>query len=134
MPVRNVPVAEVGPLARDVMLRSPDTVPAGMTVAAARGLLESPRLRMLLVADGDRLIGAIARERLAAEPAGDIALGRLADPHSPRVGPDETVAHVLEVLDDAGTERLPVVDEDDRLLGLVCFNRSKRHFCLDAAP
>ena len=134
MPVRNVPVAEVGPLARDVMLKSPDTVPAGMTVAAARDLLESPRLRMLLVADGDRLIGAIARERLAVEPDGEIALGRLADPDSPRVGPDETVAHVLEVLEIAGTERLPVVDERDRLLGLICFNRAKRHFCVDAAP
>jgi CBS domain-containing protein len=132
MPTRNVSLAEVGPLARDVMLRSPDTVPADMTVAAARGMLESPRLRMLLVAEGDRLIGAISRERLAAEPDGDITLGRLADPDSPRVSPDETVAHVLEVLEDAGAERLPVVDQEERLLGLVCFNRGKRHFCLDA--
>ena len=132
MPTRNVPLAEVGPLARDVMLSSPDTVPADMTVAAARALLESPRLRMLLVAEGDRLIGAISRERLAAEPDGDITLGRLADPDSPRVGSDETVTRVLEALEDAGTERLPVVDGGDRLLGLVCFNRSKRHFCLDA--
>ena len=132
MPVRNVPVAEVGPLARDVMLRSPDTVPADMTVGAARGLLESPRLRMLLVAEGDRLIGAVARERLETEADGELTLGRLADPDTPRVRPDETVEYVLGLLEAADTERLPVVDDDDRLLGLVCFNRGKHHFCLDA--
>ena len=134
MAVRNVPVAEVGPLARDVMLRSPDTVPGDMTVAEARRLLESPRLRLLLVAAGDRLIGAVSRERLAAEADGDMTLSALADRDTQRVGEQETVARVLEVLAAADTERLPVVDEHGRLVGLVCFNRSKRHFCLDAAP
>lgn len=132
MPVRNIPLAEVGPLARDVMLRSPDTVPADMTVAAARHRLESPRLRMLLVAEGERLIGAVSRERLAGERDDDLALAQLADPNSPRVGPLETVPRVLELLERADTERLPVVDEDDHLLGLVCFNRRKRQFCVDA--
>lgn len=133
MPVRNVSVAEVGPLARDVMLRSPDTVAADMTVAAARPLLESPRLRMLLVTEGDRLVGAVSRERLAAESDGALTLDRLADPGSPRVAPHETVPRVLSLLEAADTERLPVVD-DDRLVGLICFNRDKRHFCLDSAP
>src|SRR3712207_5424075 len=116
------------------MLRSPDTAPAEMTVAAARGPLESPRLRMLLVAEGDRLVGAIGRERLEAEADGSITLGRLADAGTARVGPDETVEHVLEVMEAADAERLPVVDDEDRLLGLVCFNRGKRHFCLNAVP
>ncbi len=133
MPVRNVPVAEVGPLASDVMLSAPDTVSGDMTVAAARRLLENPRLRMLLVTEGERLIGAISRERLAAHSDGDLALGRLADPDWPRVGPLETVPEVLELLETADIERLPVVDSDDRLLGLICFNRRKRHFCIDAA-
>ncbi len=134
MPARNIPLADVGPLARDVMLTSPATVAADMSVLVARRLLESPRLRMLLVADGDRLVGAISRERLAAEGDGDMTLGRLADPDSPRVGPQETVPRVLELLAAADSERLPVVDDGGRLLGLICFNRRKRHFCIDAAP
>ncbi len=133
MPVRNVPVAEVGPRARDVMLKSPDTVPGDMTVAAARRFLDNPRLRMLLVADDGRLIGAVSRDRLASESDGDVTLAGLADPAIPRIGPHETVDRVLELLDSAGSERLPVVD-DDRLLGLICWNRRKRHFCIDAAP
>ncbi len=133
MPVRNVPVAESGPLAGDVMLKSPDTVPSDMTVAAARRLLENPRLRMLLIADDDRLLGVVSRERLAAESDGDLTLARLADSAIARIGPHETVDRVLELLDTAGSERLPVVDDDDRLLGLICFNRRKRHFCIDAA-
>lgn len=133
MPVRNVPVTEVGPFARDVMLSSPETVTGDMTVAEARHLLDNPRLRMLLVADADRFAGAIARERLEGEPDGDLTLERLADHQSPRVRPQETVPRVLELLETADTERLPVVDDDDRLLGLICFNRRKLHFCVDAA-
>ncbi len=115
------------------MLRSPDTVPGDMTVAAARRFLDNPRLRMLLVADDGRLIGAVSRDRLASESDGDVNLAGLADPAIARIGPHETVDRVLELLDSAGTERLPVVD-DDRLLGLICWNRRKRHFCIDAAP
>lgn len=133
MPVRNVPLADAGALVRDVMLTAPDTVPATMTVQEARPRLDSPRLRMLLVSDGDRLLGAITRERLAAEPDGDLTLSRLADPHSVRIGPDEDVAQALRMLEAQDTERLPVVGEGDRLLGLVCFNRRKRHFCVDAS-
>ncbi len=132
MPVRNVPVGEVGPLVRDVMLTEPDTVPATMTVREARLLLGSPRMRMLLVADGDRLLGAITRERLEAESDGDLALSRLADPRSPRIGPEEDVEQALRMLEAGDTERLAVVGGGDRLLGLVCFNRRKRHFCVDA--
>lgn len=134
MPVRNVPVDEVGPLARDVMLSTPDTVPADMTVAEARLLLHNPRLRLLLVAEGDRFAGAISRERLAGESDGGLTLDRLADTQAPRVRPDETVPHVLDLLEANKSERLAVVDDEDRLLGLVCFNSRKRHFCMDAAP
>ena len=132
MPVRNIPLAEVGPLVRDVMLTAPETVPAAMTVSEARLLLESPRLRMLLVADGERLLGVITRERLEAERDGNVTLSRLADPASARIGPDEEVAQALRLLDAEDAERLPVVGENDRLLGLVCFNQRKRHFCVDA--
>ncbi|CAA9466879.1 MAG: hypothetical protein AVDCRST_MAG38-949 [uncultured Solirubrobacteraceae bacterium] len=134
MPVRNVPVEEVGPRAGDVMLRSPDTVPGDMSVGSARHLLENPRLRMLLVAGGGRLIGAVTRERLETEPDGELTLASIADRQAPRVTPDEPVPSVLAMLEAAGSDRLPVVDDDDRLLGLICFNRSKRHFCIDAAP
>ncbi len=105
----HVPVAEVGPFARDVMLRSPDTVLGDMTVAAAWRLLDNPRLRMLLVADDGRLMGVVSRERLAGELDGELTLDRLADAQSPRVRPDETVARVLDLLETADTERLPVV-------------------------
>lgn len=132
MPVRNLPISDVGPHARDVMLTSPDTVAAETTVADARGLLDNPRLRMLLVADGDHLVGAVSRERLEGESDGSLPLARLADPKSMRVGPDEPVDGVIERMERAETERLPVVDRDCRLLGLICFNRRKRHFCVDA--
>ncbi len=36
------------------------------------------------------------------------------------------------MLEAGDTERLPVVADGNRLVGLVCFNSRKRHFCVDA--
>lgn len=132
MPVRNVPTASAGPRVRDAMLRSPDALAPTVTVEEARALLESPRLRLLLVADGDDYRGAVPRETLAEAPDGATTLGELASSHHRAVGPDEPLERALALLDEEEAERLPVVGEDGRLVGLVCFNRQKGHFCVDA--
>lgn len=131
MPVRNVPTASAGPLVRDAMLRAPDTLAPGVTVAQARPLLESPRLRLLLVADGDDFRGAIPREALTDELDGATTLGKLAGIHGSTIAPEERLERALALLDADGSERLPVVSDDGRLVGLVCFNRQKGHFCVD---
>jgi CBS domain-containing protein len=132
MTVRNVPIASAGPLVRDAMLRAPDTLPPTVTVQEARPLLESPRMRLLLVADGEGYAGAVSREALGNERDGSTTLGELASSHRTTVGPDEPLERALELLDREGSERLPVVADDGRLIGLVCFNRQKSHFCVDA--
>lgn len=131
MAARNVPVASAGPRVSDAMLRSPDTLAPSTTVGDARPLLESPKLRMLLVAEGDDFHGAVTRERLEHEPDGDRTLGELVG-GSATLRPDDELEWALTLLEELATERLPVVAEDGRLVGLVCFNRQKRHFCVDA--
>jgi len=132
MPTRNVPVAQAGSRVEDVMLRAPRTLSPTTTVAEARRAFENPRERLLLVARGETFLGAIDREALTEGIPGDATLeGLLRD--GPRVTTDDSVAHALALLDADGGERLPVVEPDGRLVGLVCFNRRQGHFCVDAA-
>lgn len=129
--VRNVPLAAAGPRVRDVMLAAPDTLPPATTVAEARPALASPRLRLVLVADGEAFIGAVTPDRLAGQTDLGVTLGELATAPVSTVSPDDEVSRALALLEAAGTDRLPVVSDDGRLVGLVCFNRRRGHFCVD---
>lgn len=132
MTVRNVPTALAGPLVADAMLRAPDTLSPTVTVGDARPRLESPRLRLLLVAEGDEFRGAVTRERLEAELDSTRTLGELVETGPTTVAPDDPLERALSLLAERDSERLPVVADDGRLVGLVCFNRQKGHFCVDA--
>jgi CBS domain-containing protein len=131
MPTRNVPVAEAGPLVADVMLRAPRTVSARTTVSQARQALANPRERMLLVTRDGRFAGAVPRERVTDDLDAALTLDALLDAAAPRVTPADAASRALELLEAEQSERLPVVEPDGRLVGLVCFNRSRGHFCVD---
>lgn len=121
----NIRVAEAGPLVRDVMLAAPDTMPPTATVADARERFESPRHKLLLVADGSRYVGAITRESI--EGADDGApLGSVAYAEVPTLAPDDPAERTLEL----DRSRTPVVDAGGDLVGLVCFNRSGQTYCV----
>jgi CBS domain-containing protein len=130
MPTRNIPLADAGPCAADVMLREPRAVAPETTVAEARETFENPKVRLLLVADGERYLGAVTRDHVGDEVAGDATLDGLAA-EGALVRPDEPVARAVELLDADGSDRLPVVSGDGTLVGLICFNRRHGHFCVD---
>jgi CBS domain-containing protein len=132
MGTRNVPIAEAGPTVGDVMLRDPRAVVPETTVAEARATFENPRVRLLLVARDERFLGAVTREHVGPEVGDEVTLGELAGADAPLVRPAEPVGRAIELLEAKGTDRLPVVEEDGTLLGLVCFNSRHGHFCIDA--
>jgi CBS domain-containing protein len=129
MATRNIPMADAGPSAADVMLRDPRAVPPSTTVAEARETFENPRVRLLLVADGDRFLGAVTREHVDGVDGAATLEGLVAD--AALVRPEDPVDRVVELLETDGGDRLPVVDGDGTLIGLVCFNRRHGHFCVD---
>jgi CBS domain-containing protein len=112
------------------MLREPRAVAPETTVAEARETFENPKVRLLLVADGERYLGAVTRDHVGDEVAGDATLDGLAA-EGALVRPDEPVARAVELLDADGSDRLPVVSGDGTLVGLICFNRRHGHFCVD---
>jgi CBS domain-containing protein len=132
MPTRNVPLAEAGPRVEDVMLREPRAVAPETTVAEARRTFENPRVRLLLVCRGDAFVGAVTRDVVGPEIDGDTTLERLAGGDGALARPDDPVSRAVELLDAEQAERLPVVASDGTLVGLVCFNRTHGHFCVDA--
>lgn len=134
MSVRNIPLASAGPRVSDVMLRDARTVPATTTLAEVTAQLENPKVRMLLVAEGDAYVGAIPLDDLPAGTSPGTPVGQLVDASAPRVRPDAAVGDALALLAGSRSDRLPVVSGDGRLLGLVCFNARRGHFCVDAEP
>jgi len=131
VPTRNIPLADAGPHVEDVMLREPRAVAPETTVAEARETFENPRVRLLLVARGDEFLGAVTREAIGADTAGETTLDRLAGDDGTLVRPEDTVGRAVELLEAEQTDRLPVVTAEGRLVGLVCFNRKHGHFCVD---
>ena len=130
MGTRNIPLGEAGPTVEDVMLRAPRTVAPDTTVGEARATFENPRVRLLLVADGDRFLGVVQRDAIPDDAADDAPLGGLTG-ESDRVAPEDPVDRAMALLDADGGDRLPVVAGDGAIVGLICFNRRHGHFCVD---
>jgi CBS domain-containing protein len=124
----HIPVADGGPAVRDVMLREARAVGPSTLVAEVRETFANPRVKLLLVTDGERFLGTLGPDDLPDNDDGAIEAYVRAD--APRVGPDDPVARALELLEANGLSRLPVVDANDRLQGLVCFNRDHSAFCV----
>ncbi|MCD6725908.1 MAG: CBS domain-containing protein [Solirubrobacteraceae bacterium] len=126
-----VPLDSVGPLVRDAMLHAPRTCGPDTTVAEARVQFESPLVLLLLVTRDGKLIGGVDRADVA-ERDGDETLGEIASRRFPEVRPDEPVARAMELLEAGAADRLPVVEDDGTLVGLICLNRGENRFCVDA--
>ncbi len=125
---RHIPLDAAGPAVRDVMLAEARAIRPDTPVGDARETFANPRVKLLLVADGDRFLGTLAPGDVPED--GTIAAG--VDASTPRLRPDDAISRALELLEH--TSRVPVVGEDGRLYGLVCLNRSKSAFCASPSP
>ncbi len=111
----------------EVMLRRPKTLPADVTVAEARTALERASVKMLLLVDGDRFRGAVTGIPEGADPDGLAAA--FFDDAPPTATPDMPVSLALEQLEQKSHGRVVVVDEEERLVGLVCLATDGVSFC-----
>ena len=116
-----------GAVVADVMLRDPKTLPADATVGQVRELLERPSVQMVLLADAGVFTGAVTE--LPAGVADDEPAATVADPTPLAVGPDESAATAFELAVRLPHRRIVVLDEQRRLLGLLCLNSTRTRFC-----
>jgi len=119
-----------GRSALDVMHPNLSTVaPSATTAEVEAYFAASSSRRLAAVADGDRYVGAICRARFDAEPHDAALTARDLVHDQPTVAPDAAAAvardHALAV----ASQRVPVVDGDGRLLGVVAVDKRREGFC-----
>ncbi len=115
----------------DVMIARPKTWPGDAPVGEVRRAFERPSVRTVLLADGERFVGAIERDGLPDDaPEADLAVAYI-DPRPLTAAPDMPVPEAIRLLHDRGEPRLIVLDEDGvRLRGLLCLNNTATGFCV----
>jgi Mg/Co/Ni transporter MgtE len=105
------------------------TISSTATVAEARAYFAaSTSRRSAFVVDGERYVGALTPADLPAD--GDpsrpiLPLARVVA----TVGPDDPASLGRDLALAAESRRIPVIDEGQRLLGVVAVNRTHEWFC-----
>jgi hypothetical protein len=104
-------------------------------VAEARQLFENRRVAMALLVENDRFFrGALIREDLPSEASLDAPALPFARPATP-ITADTSADAAFDQITKHPDRRLVVLGEDgETLLGLLCLDARKTHFCGGAEP
>ena len=118
---------------RDLMTVLPRTVRLGDSIVDAAKLMRGEDAGIAPIVDGDRLVGVITDRDIAIRV---VAAGR--DPDATKVeeiaswtlvtvDPDQELEEALRLMAEHEVRRLPVVEEDGRLVGIVAEAEVARH-------
>ncbi len=110
---------------RELMTPNPSTVTGDQPVVEAARLMRDDDVGILPIVDGDRLVGTITDRDVAVRVVAD---GR--DPQSTMVrevastdlvtiDPQQELPEALRLMAEHQVRRLPVVEEDGRLVGIL---------------
>ena len=108
--------------AQGFIIEHPYNVKLDATVERARALMDQYKVGALMVMDENgKLVGLVSQRDLMLAPS---TLGAIRDAMTPRaklitVGPDVTVPQARDLLYKHRIEKLPVLDKDDKLIGLI---------------
>jgi CBS domain-containing protein len=115
----------MGKSIRDAMTSNPRGVEAGTPVADAARLMKSEDVGSLPVLEGDRLVGMVTDRdiviRVVAE-GNDVqtaTVGEIASRDLGTVDPQQGLDEALRLMAQHQVRRLPVVEEDGRLVGIL---------------
>jgi len=127
----------VSAVVREAMVSHPGQLPGDSTAQAAGELLQRPEVRAVYVTEDERLVGVVTRKTLVREV---IALGldpkltelrTIAETPHLTIGPDVPLDEAFRFLEAEDAERVPVVDEHDRLLGVLSRSVLQRRLAED---
>jgi CBS domain-containing protein len=121
-----------GATVADVMVRHPKVLPPDASVDDVRALLAGDHVHMALLADDGVLRGTVVEGDVPPTVAGDEPAAGWSQLLGRTVAPDEDAELLRQELVVSGRRRLAVVDDEGRLLGLLCLKRRRTGFCSDA--
>ena len=125
---------------REAMVSHPGHLPADASAQAAGELLDRPEVRAVYVTQDERLVGVVTRKTLVREvvAAGrdprKTTLGEIAEPPEHTIGPDVPLEAAFRFLEAEDAERVPVVDDDERLIGVLSRSVLQRRLVEDEEP
>ncbi len=119
----------IGLSAADVIHKQFSALPATATVGDVREwFAASSHRQMALLADEGRYAGSLSREDVAGDHADDVAALKIAR-NGPTIAPEAPARAGHELALSTGTRRVPVVDRDGKLLGVVGVTDDLAAFC-----
>jgi CBS domain-containing protein len=125
-------------IVREALVADPRVLQADASAQEVAAVLARPNVVTVLVADDERLLGAVTEDAIVAAVAEGrdlraLAARDLADPGVPTVGPETPLDEALILMAEAGLERLAVV-EGGRLLGVLPREPVVRRLAEDEPP
>ena len=109
---------------RDLMTENPRTVTADSTVEEAARIMRDEDTGVVPIVEGDNLVGVITDRdiaiRVVAEgKGGDTPVRGIASKDLVTIDPAQDLDEALRLMAQHQVRRLPVVEEDGRLVGIV---------------
>ncbi len=125
---------------RDAMIPDPQTVEASASAQEAGGHLVQPDVRAVYVCDEGRFVGVVTRKTLvervvaAGRDPRSTPVGELAEPPNWTVDPELPLDEAFGLLEQWDAERVPVVDGDGALVGVISRSVLQRRLVEDEPP
>jgi CBS domain-containing protein len=127
---------------RDAMVPEPTTLAAGARAQeAGRCFAENGDVRAIFVTeDGGRLLGVVTRKTLVREVVAAgvdpqaVALGEIAEPPNFTLDAGLDLEAAFHFLEEQDLERVPVVEEGGRLVGVLSRAVVQRRLAEDESP
>lgn len=108
---------------KDAMSTSPRTVEASTPVTEAAKLMRDENVGSLPIVEGDRLIGIVTDRDIAlravAESKPDATVGEIASQQLVTIDPTQPLEEAARLMAEHQVRRLPVCEEDGRLVGML---------------
>lgn len=125
---------------RDAMIPEPQTLEGSASAQEAGSHLVQPDVRAVYVREGGSFVGVVTRKTLVArvvaagrDPRGTTA-GEIAEPPNWTIDPDLPLDEAFRKLEEWDAERVPVVDHEGSLVGVLSRSVLRRRLAEDEPP
>jgi CBS domain-containing protein len=110
---------------RDLMTKSPRSLESGSTVMEAARLMRDEDAGLIPVVEGEKLVGTVTDRDIAIRVVAEgkspesITVGEIATRELVTIDPQQDLDEALRLMARHQIRRLPVVEEDGKLVGIV---------------